>query len=143
MTIVVNTLTGSVTRYSWPVTCVTAKHASDASKIYTHGGATDDGQPISASFTTGLKSWGASVRKFVAYLYFAMSGQGSGSAQVITRQTIYPYTFPVRAGGVSRAPTGRGIREDYLAFGFTNVDGADFRIDSVEPVSAQSTTRRL
>lgn len=141
--IVMNTLTGAVTDYTWPATCVTADYAASATALYRHGGDTDAGVQIDASITTGRKAWGSSLRKFVAYLYFSMTGQGSGTASVIGPAATYAYTFPVRANGVSRAAVGRGIRENYLAFGFSNVAGADFRIDSIEPVSAESTTRRL
>lgn len=90
-----------------------------------------------------MRLWGDTIKKFVAYIYFAMAATGLGRARVETRSQTYAYEFPVQAGGVSRAVTGRGIRENYLAFGFDNVGGADFRIDAIEPKTATSSTRRI
>jgi hypothetical protein len=43
---------------------------------------------------------------------------------------------------VSRAKPGRGIRENYLAFGLTKTDGLDFQLDRIEVEVNQSTQRR-
>lgn len=137
-----NTLSGAVTEYDWSLTATGPTRAGSAAGLHALGGNTDAGQPIAASITTGKKLWGDTIKKFVAYVYFAMAGTGLGRARVETRDQSYPYEFIVRDSGVSRAITGRGIRENYLAFGYDNVDGADFRIDSIEPTSATSTTRR-
>lgn len=142
-TIVMNTLSGSVTEYDWAPKCVTRNYAGGAQGLHKLGGSTDAGQPIAASITTGKRLWGDTIKKFVAYIYFAMAATGLGRARVETRGQTYTYEFPVQAGGVSRAATGRGIRENYLAFGFDNVGGADFRIDAIEPKTATSSTRRI
>ncbi len=142
-TIVMNTLNGAVTEYDWSLTSITPARAGSSSGLHSLGGNTDAGQPIAASITTGKKLWGDTIKKFVAYIYVAMVGTGLGRARVETRGQTYAYEFPVQAGGVSRAVTGRGIRENYLAFGYDNVGGADFRIDSIEPKTATSSTRRI
>ena len=54
----------------------------------------------------------------------------------------YTYAFNVKANGESRAKPGRGIRENYLAFGYINTDGAAFQLDRIEVNLAESTTRR-
>lgn len=142
-TIVMNTLSGSVTEYDWTITAITPTHGGSEAGLHLMGGDTDAGEPINASITTGKLLWGDTIRKFVAFVYFAMLGTGMGRARVVTRSNTYAYEFPVRADGVSRAMTGRGIRENYLAFGFDNIDGADFRIDSMEPKTATSSNRRV
>lgn len=142
-TIVMNTLIGAVTEYDWPITSIGPTRAGSAAGLHALGGNTDAGQPIAASITTGTKLWGDTIKKFVAYMYFAMAGTGIGRARVVTHSQTYAYEFPVKAQGVSRAVTGRGIRENYLAFGFDNIGGADFRIDLIEPKTAASTTRRI
>lgn len=142
-TIVMNTLSGAVTEYDWTLTSITPTRAGSAAGLHAVGGNTDAGQPIAASITTGKKLWGDTIKKFVAYMYFAMTGTGIGRARVVTHSQTYAYEFPVKAQGVSRAVTGRGIRENYLAFGFDNIGGADFRIDSMEPTTAASNTRRI
>ena len=142
-TIVMNTLNSAVTEYDWTLTSIAPTRAGSTGGLYTMGGNTDAGQPIPASITTGKRMWGDTIKKFVAYIYFAMAGTGIGRACVVTHSQTYAYEFPVKAQGVSRAVTGRGIRETYLAFGFDNIGGADFRIDSMEPTTAASTTRRI
>lgn len=138
-----NTLNGAVTEYDWSLTSITRTHGGSAGGLHLLGSDTDAGQPINAAITTGKLLWGDTIRKFVAYIYFSMVGTGMGRARVVTRSNTYAYEFPVLADGVSRAKTGRGIRENYLAFGFDNVGGADFRIDLIEPKTAASTTRRI
>ena len=142
-TIVMNTLSGSVTEYDWTITSITPTHGGSEAGLHLMGGDTDAGEPINAAITTGKLLWVDTIRKFVAYIYFAMTATGLGRARVETRSQTYAYEFPVQAGGVSRAVTGRGIRENYLAFGFDNVAGGDFRIDLIEPKTAASTTRRI
>lgn len=142
-TIVMNTLSGAVTEYDWSLTATGPTRAGSAAGLHALGGNADAGQPIAASITTGKKLWGDTIKKFVAYVYFAMVGAGLGRARVETRAQTYAYEFPVQTSGVSRAVTGRGIRENYLAFGFDNVAGADFRIDAIEPKTATSNTRRI
>lgn len=142
-TIVMNTLSGAVTEYDWALTSVSPTRAGSAGGLHVLGGDTDAGQPIAASITTGKKLWGDTIKKFVAYVYFAMVGVGSGRARVIGQSATYAYPFNISPAGTSRAVTGRGIRENYLAFGFDNVAGADFRIDMIEPTTAASTNRRI
>lgn len=142
-TMVMNTLSGAVTEYEWTPTSISATRAGSAEGLHLLGGNSDAGQPIAASITTGKKLWGDTIKKFVAYVYFAMAGTGIGRARVVTHSQTYAYEFTVNAAGVSRAVTGRGIRENYLAFGYDNVAGADFRIDSMEPTTAASSTRRI
>ena len=142
-TIVMNTLNGAVTEYDWALTSITPTRAGSAAGLHALGGNADAGTPIAASVTTGKRMWSDTARKFVAYIYVAMIGAGTAQARVIGPSATYTYPFPVRPNGVSRAVTGRGIRENYLAFGLDNLNGADFRIDSIEPTSANTTTRRI
>lgn len=142
-TIVMNTLNGAVTEYDWAFQSITPGHAGDATGLYALGGDTDAGNPIVATVTTGKKHWGSTLKKFVSCVYFAMRGAGQGALTVHCAATSYTYPFPVRASGESRAVTGRGIRENYLAFTYQNPGGDDFAIDRIEVLSTQSTTRRI
>lgn len=144
-TIVMNTLTGAVTEYDWAFQSITPGHAGAVTGLYSLGGGTDAGEPITATVTTGTKHWGSTLKKSLAAVYFAMRGTGSGELTVHcpTAGDSFSYLFPVRLSGESRVTTGRGIRENYLAFTFKNLDGADFAIDRIEVLSAQSTTRRI
>lgn len=143
-TIVMNTLNGAVTEHALPFHSVTAAHAGSASGLFVFGGDTDQGTPIATTVTTGKKHWGSTLKKYVAGVYFAIKGPGTGRLIVHGENVDYPaYSFPMRAAGVTRCVTGRGIRENYLAFSHHNVDGADFRLDRVEVLSSQSANRRI
>lgn len=95
--IVMNTLNGAVTEYDWPITSIGPTRAGSAAGLHSLGGNTDAGMPIAASITTGRKLWGDTIKKFVAYIYFAMTAAGMGRARVETRSQTYAYEFPVQA----------------------------------------------
>lgn len=141
--IVLNTLTGAVSEYdSFAFHAITPTHAGSVLGLYALGGNLDIDQPVVATVTTGKTLFGASVKKFPDLIYFSLLGSGTSSLIVQGAVAAYTYTFPVRSPGVSRVRPGRGIRENYLAFGYSNTDGADFRLDRIEvPVNASQTRR--
>ena len=141
--IVMNTLTGAVSEYdNFGFQSITPTHAGAATGLFALGGDTDLGEPIVAEVITGKTLFGPSVKKFLDLVYFSLIGTGTSALIVQGAVAAYVYTFPVRAPGVSRARPGRGIRENYLAFGYSNTDGADFRLDRIEvPVNASNTRR--
>lgn len=142
--IVLNTMTGAVSEYSgFDFQSATPTHAGNALGLYALGGDLDGAAPIDAQIITGKPQWGSSLKKFVSTVYFAMKGAGMGELTVYGENDQYTYTFPVRASGESRCQTGRGIRENYMAFGFCNIGGAAFRLDRIEALTAQSTSRRV
>ena len=142
-TIALNTLTGAVSEYSnFSFQSITPTHAGSATGLYALGGDTDATQPIVSTVTTGKTLWGASLKKFVEMVYFAIKGSGTSRLTVHGETASYAYPFPVRPAGESRAKPGRGIRENYLAFSYSNTDGKDFRLDRIEVASATSTSRR-
>ena len=96
-----------------------------------------------AQAITGKALFGASVKKFLDLVYFSLAGSGTSSLIVQGAVAAYVYTFPVRAPGESRARPGRGIRENYLALGYSNTDGADFRLDRIEVLVNASQNRRV
>lgn len=143
-TIVMNTLTGAVTEYSgFDFQSITPTHAGSTLGLYEFGGDTDIDIPIVASVVTGKTLWSDIRRKFMDAVYFAMAGNGTSSMSVITPDTEYDYPFEVRPNGVSRAKPGRGIRENYLAFGYSNTDGANFRLDQIEVPQNPSKNRKV
>lgn len=143
-TIVLNTLTGAVTEYDgFTFQSITPTHAGSVMGLFALGGNLDVAAPIVATVTTAKTQWGASLKKFVEMVYFALSGTGTSTLRVLGQFKTYSYAFPVRATGESRCKPGKGIRENYLAFSFSNTDGADFKLDAIEVATAQSTTRRV
>ena len=141
-TIVLNTLTRAVTEYDWNFQSITPTHLGDATGLFALGGETDNELPIAASFATGKTQMGTPLRKRVDEVFFSMTGD-TPSTLTVDASAAYSYTFTVSANGVSRAQPGRGLRENYLAVGFANVAGGDFRIDRVEINIVPSDNRRI
>ena len=142
-TIVMNTLNGAVTEYDWTFQSITPAYAGDAVALYTLGGDKDGLANIVSEATTGNTQWGDAHKKFVEMIYFAVRGDGSGECIVGTRNDEYRYGFLVQESGESRVKPGRGIRENYLSFGFSNPDGSAFTLDRIEVAIVPSATRRI
>ena len=142
--IVMNTLNGSVTEYdNFEFQSITPTLAGNATGLYALGGDLDIDQPIVGSVVTGKTLWSDLKKKFLDAVHFAMKGSGTSELKVVTESTSYSYPFPVRPTGVSRGKPGRGIRENYLAFGYSNADGADFQLDSIEVPAYPSKNRKV
>ena len=142
--IILNTKTGAVSEYdNFAFQSLTPTHAGDATGLFTLGGARDVNQPIVASVVTGKPLWGDSRKKFLDLVYFSIKGSGVSTLTVAGDSTSYSYTFPILPAGQSRAKPGRGIRENYLSFGYSNTDGADFELDRIEVAANESRNRRI
>lgn len=142
-TIVLNTLTGAVTEYSnFDFQSITPTHAGSDTGLYALGGNLDVAAIIVSTATTGKTLWGSDLKKMLGLVFIAMQGTGNAALTVIGKAASYTYAFAVLAAGVSRSQPGKGIRENYLAFSFSNPDGADFRLDQIEVTVNPSTTRR-
>lgn len=143
-TTVLNTMTGAVSEYDgFAFQSITPTHAGDVAGLFLFGGDTDAGAPIVASAVTGKTLLGESVKKIAQVVYFSIKGSGNSTMTVFGESASYSYPFPVRPSGESRSTPGKGIRENYLAFGYSNTDGADFQLDRIEVKIASSTTRRV
>lgn len=143
-TIVLNTRNGAVTEYAgFGFQCITPTHLGSATGLFTLGGNADVAVPIVANVLTGKKEWGSSLKKMAQAMYFALKGSGTSAAIVAGESASYSYPIPVQAKGQSRAIPGKGIRENYLAFGYSNTDGADFQLDRIEVLIAESKTRKV
>lgn len=142
-TIVLNTLNGATTEHALPLDCVTPTHAGSHDGLFALGGDVDGVDAIEAVVTTGKTLWGDSRRKAAPWGYFSMSGAGEGLFTVHGASQSWSYPFTVRSKGVSRAQTGRGIFENYLAFTYRNIAGVDFILDRLEIMPAVYNTRRI
>ena len=140
--IVMNTLTAAVSEHSLAPQSITPTHMGDASGLYLLGGGLDDTAPIVSEIITGKTEFGSSLKKVAQMVYFAMRGEGYGEL-IVRGSEEYRYSFPVRDSGQSRCQPGKGIRENYLAFGYSNPDGDYFQIDRIEVLVAESKTRRV
>ena len=140
--IVLNTLNGAVTEYTGFSGAITPTHCGDHTGLYALSGDTDAGTPIVAQVVTGKQQWGTSLKKYVDIVFFGLKGLGQGRLTVFGETTSNSYNFGIEKGGESRSKPGRGIRENYLAFGFSNPDGKDFQLDRIEVNLGSSGTRR-
>ena len=142
-TIVMNTMTGAVTEYAdFDFDSITPTHAGAATGLYELGGNLDVAAPIVGSVRTGKKKWGSALKKYVDVVFFAIKGTGQGRLTVFGESTSNSYNFTLEKDGVSRSKPGRGIRENYMAFGFTKPDGLDFQLDAIEVEVGTSSNRR-
>jgi len=141
--IIMNTLTGAVSEYDgFGFHSITPTHAGSALGLYALGGDSDMGLPIVAVVTTGKTLVGGAQKKAIDSVHFGLKGSGTSTLTVTGESASYSYPFPVLPAGVSRAKPGRGIRENYLAFSYSNTDGADFQLDLIEiPVEASKNRK--
>lgn len=144
MTIVMNTLTGSVSEYAtFDFDSITETHAGSATGLYMLGGDTDNGVAIVAEVITGKPLWDDQRKKRLDMVWLSMKGEGVAELIVRGENDEWRYDFPVRASGQSRAKPGLGIRENYLAFGFSNPGGEQFTLDQISVSVVQSNIRRV
>lgn len=141
--ICINTLNGAVTEYDgFAFQSITPDYAGNVLGLYRLGGDTDDGNPIQAEALTGKLLWADNRKKVMDCAWLSMLGSGEGEFIVIG-PVEWRYRFPVLSTGQSRAIPGKGIRENYLCFGFANVGGVDFQLDRIEIQALESKQRRL
>ncbi len=142
--IVMNTLSAAVTEYSnFDFQSITPTHAGGATGLFLLGGDTDLDAPIVGEIKTPVPLRESTLKKHVEMLYFSMKGAGAAEATVFGETQNWTYSFPVRSPGQSRCQPGRGIRENYLGFGFRKPDGRAFTIDRIEVLMRESKTRRV
>jgi hypothetical protein len=139
-TIVLNTLNFAVTEWDAAITSVSGNTAGGA-HLFALAGETDNAAPIDARWVMPETDQGASLKKAVSFVYFEMAG--GGEALVRADGEEYAYEIEPTDKGTVRARAGRGINAHRLGFGHKNLDGADFRIESIEPMTEQSKTRRI
>jgi hypothetical protein len=142
--IVMNTLTGAVSEYSnYAFDSMTETKAGSATGLYAIGGDTDAGIAITGEIVTGKPLWSDQHKKHIEAVWLSMKGEGI--AQLIVQgegaESEWRYAFAVRPTGQSRALPGKGIRENYMAFGVSHDE--PFRLDRIEVRELKSKTRRV
>ncbi len=143
--IVMNTMNAAVSEHDIDFQSLTPTHFGSANGLYELGGDTDNELAIDARAMLPETDMGSDFKKGVGAIYFHMTGPAGSAAQLLVKTKVeeFAYEFPVREKGVSRGVPGKGIKEPYLALGFANLDGADFRIDQIEADVIGSQTRRI
>ncbi len=143
-TIVLNTMNGAVSEYdNFAFHSITPTHGGSATGLFAFGGDLDIDLPIVSDVRTPKKLLSSTLKKYMETVYFSMQGSGTSQLTVFGMNAQWSYSFPVRDSGQSRASPGRGIRENYLGFGYRNPAGDAFRIDRIEVIANTSKTRRV
>ncbi|HEY8360456.1 MAG TPA: hypothetical protein VIL30_23620 [Ramlibacter sp.] len=149
--IVMNTTTGAVTEYgaAFNFTAIARTLAADGAKLYELGGLTDASAAIAATWR-GPMLGGLEVRR-PEQVYAAVRGPADSAGKVrvlaggktVARGTEWLYDLTVQASGISRCtPPGKGIRENFLAYGYQNVAGAPFVITLFQVDETTSQQRK-
>lgn len=149
-TIVMNTRTTAVTEYDWEFNSITSTHAASADGLFALGGDDDNGEDIAAAWLgPKLKTSNGETRRPDAVFVGVRGDTGStGKVRVVVggkgavEDTEYTYDVTVQASGISKALPGQGIRENYIAYGYENVSGADFSISHYQADEIISKQRR-
>ena len=141
-TIVLNTLAGAVSEYdNFDFHGITPTHGGSATGLFAFGGDMDIDQPIVAQVRTPKPLREDTRKKHVSTLYFSMKGAGNFQATVFGEGAVWNYSFPGQASGQTRCLVGRGIRENYMGFGFSNPTGQQFQLDRIEVLMHASQRR--
>lgn len=142
--IVCNTLSGAVSEYTrHEFQSVTSTHGGSAAGLFVFNGETDEGLPIVSDLRLPPTLRESTLKKLISMVYLSMHGCGNASFTVFGIPQHWHYTFPLRASGQTRCTVGRGIRENYLGFGLSNLAGQAFTLDRVEILTVESKTRRV
>lgn len=142
--IVMNTLSGAVTEYTgFAFQSITPTHAGTATSLLALGGDTDDSTLIVSRIQTGKVEWQGSLKSIMDKVFVALKGTGAFRLHVSGEAANYSYDFTASASGQSSAQPGKGIRENYLSFGFSNPSGQAFQLDAIEMPTLKSPNRRV
>lgn len=142
--IVMNTLSGAVSEYSrFGFHSITPTHGGSAAGLFVFGGDVDVDLPIVSLVKMPVMLRESTLKKSMDTIYFSMKGSGDFQASVFGESQSWSYSFQGRPAGQTRCVIGRGIRENYLGFGFSNPGGQTFAIDRIEVLMRESKNRRV
>lgn len=142
-TFVFQSSTQGITEYSAAYTGLSGNFESGATGIYAVAGTTDNGAPIVSSFSLGVGSDGNRLLRTPDRAYVQADSEAVMHCVVTTSRDSFDYDETFRLNRMRRFIFGRGIRDSYLGFTFSNPDGAPFLIDSVEINDYASRQRKV
>lgn len=117
--------------------------------VFILDGDDDDGLPIAASVVTGLSDLGSRQLKHVLKAWFGYTADGSLVFKVMTTDRrekkenwykLSPIDSDVPTDNATRVS--KGLQSLYWQFGVTNIDGADFGLDTIKLLPMQLTRRK-
>jgi hypothetical protein len=111
--------------------------------VFQVGGALDVAALIVSTITQGINTEGSALKRVPRSAYVQADSTSVLSATVTTPAGSWTYPETFRSGRTRRFTFGRGIRNSYIGVGFSNPDGAAFRIDRVEINTSDSAQRKV
>lgn len=106
-------------------------------------GEDDAGEPIVSSFGMAPVNDGSRYKRRTERAYMQAVSEARFRCAVATPTATYTYDEEKRDGHNRRFIFGRGIRDSYLGFTFSNPDGEPFLIDAVEFIDSVSKQRKV
>jgi hypothetical protein len=131
-----------VTEYVQDFTGLAGDFEATAGGVFRADGTTDAGTLIAASATIGINTEQSALKRVPMSAYVQADG-GELAATVRTPAGAWSYAQQFLSGRTRRFIFGRGIRDSYLGFELTNVDGDSFRIDRIEINTRDSAQRKV
>lgn len=115
--------------------------------IYKITGNSDNGQDIDSIVLFGITDLYEKILKSAREAWITMRADGDLSLTVqVDEAEIYQYTIAHKPGVQhayeSRAKIGRGMRNRFVQFGLRNIDGSNFRIESMRIMGDISNVRK-
>lgn len=143
-TLVFHSSTLGVTEYSTAFTGLTGSYEALADAVYTAGGTTDADTAFVSTFSLGVASTKNGLKRIPIHAYIqALTAATMRCVVATTAAAVSTYAATFKSGRMQRFTFGRGIRDNYLGFTFSNPDGAPFLIDHVEIVTESSKQRKV
>lgn len=118
--------------------------AANENGIYLLSGEDDAGQSIDSEVQFGDLDFGTSLYKRVVSAYIGYQTTGDMVLTVNTDTDQFKYMLPSLGKGAfhtNKMNLAKGIRSRYWRFGISNVNGADFKLDTIEAVPVILTRR--
>lgn len=144
-TLVFHSSSLGVTEYAASFTGLAGNFEALANGVYLVGGSVDVAAvPLVSIFAVGPASTEAGTKQAPRYAYVQADTQAALRCVVSDSQAnAYTYDAAFVSQRMQRIVLGRGIRDNYLGFTFSNPGGESFRIDHLETVIEQSQQRKL
>lgn len=148
-TLVFHSSSLGVTEYDAAFTGLAGDFEALADGVYQVGGLADDvavglDVPIVSTFAIGPTAEKPGTKQVPRYAYLHADTDAVMRCVVTDSQgNTYPYGASFVSQRVQRFVLGRGIRDNYLGFAFSNPDARPFKIDRVKTVIDESKQRKV
>lgn len=143
-TLVFHSSSLGVTEYDATFTGLAGDYEALDDGVYRVDGALDVATPFVSSFAVAPVSKVGGVKRVPRYAYLQADTDATFHCAVKdSAGTSYSYRASIESGRVQRVVFGRGIRDNYLGFTFTNPQGEAFRLDHLEIVTDKSVQRKV